>query len=1302
MLFWVDDLISQTKVESKLWMMTGEDASLGTRKVRYDDLDYCMEAFGTTSGTVCKPSYLINGWNTTDNTSLAERTTLSVAYDPAGEGDGEHVVGPVADKTNRQIYWITPTCATSSSRRLGVWKVKYLLDNQIIPDGSDPNPLTCANESYVYAVNRYDVDTKKYSLIYAASRADFPAPEKWTAYSWKLAFDATRKRLYWWYYAGACAVVRTCDAPLYYIDVSGLTNDGDMPTPVSVANVTDGYGHAYWDMALDDSGNVYMVDWYKIRKYDVASGSLSVLHTEDYLNTGWHFTGVSHWTGTTKMIITKTSSVTSQLWIFDTSDSSWVQFYSAVHYEFYNSGQTLYNHVVDATHGLLYVATSGGNSGGRSIIELPLAPTGQTMPYKACAAGRYNLDCPLYGIGERLVVGHMYAAFSVAGSGKSTNFAAGSADRFPAWGTSQIAVLPASGTYPTRNPCAGKAPASIDTLSARLKATTRSTCGKDATAGFDTRHIIYSIDAGDKAPNYLLRDFISLEGLATSADGGWGYDYIGQRRAYDRWQEIATGGGNDGVIPGIKSPWGYGIAVKGPAVDLVNGYVYWMSCERAALPLVCSEHALKRVPISVLETAAKMPDPVDCKVTSCPHSGSTQVLDDRYAVIEAAVELLYKQSTQLFPGNDDTVPNQVKLAIDPEAEIVYWLAPQPSTGYVSLMYLDVKGWTPSQGVFEPCDVGEVAGHYAHGSWSSLVVACDGTVLSHEVNALKQLDFANDTHVANCKAEAARWVTLSQTDPTSWKGCWDRYLDTGTASATGANVLKAMAYDPKRDQVYYAFRHTTVTESISRFSRAAGPKGPGNDEVVYSGIFYEFPPRNDKGAAFISGMALDTLNELIYVANYYGNSAKQNLAMLPLPENKFYPGDNKVEHAKYWPMDLVSDGDAPIACLYGHQSIPHSSGYGNRKCEYQGERMQQKMRHTMMDIILPDPEGISRFYITDTSNNLAVLPPKPSLLSRNAPFDWVQYFDMLPHAKISLSKLNGWNILSTPVTATDLGYQPSYDLCAELCATFWRKGKQRCVAFDWRMSNHDCEYLKDKGLLPQHTKTCGYSNSGLSCVFALVDQTDPTADDFTMWPHPCFTMPTADRDGNPWIIGESGYAPTGGWPSYVREGYSMDRERTLAFFLKPQLLESTTAAQAMRDTWRTAVPNGRWYGSTDDMNYTVGDHARNGNAIFPGDLQYEIFKNSVGGVDPDTTNPKAMPTTPASCFSSDQTVTTTSGSGGDPNPSQDSPGGGSATSTTTPSGIDTTNTSSPVLGGTADKTIGLGAPMLLLLVLMTNA
>lgn len=35
------------------------------------------------------------------------------------------------------------------------------------------------------------------------------------------------------------------------------------------------------------------------------------------------------------------------------------------------------------------------------------------------------------------------------------------------------------------------------------------------------------------------------------------------------------------------------------------------------------------VPISALEAAAKIPDPIDCSTTSCPHSGPTQVLDDR-------------------------------------------------------------------------------------------------------------------------------------------------------------------------------------------------------------------------------------------------------------------------------------------------------------------------------------------------------------------------------------------------------------------------------------------------------------------------------------------------------------------------------------------------------------------------------------------------------------------------------------------------------------------------------------------------
>lgn len=36
----------------------------------------------------------------------------------------------------------------------------------------------------------------------------------------------------------------TCDAPLYYIDLSTLADDGAMPTPVLAATVNDGYGHA--------------------------------------------------------------------------------------------------------------------------------------------------------------------------------------------------------------------------------------------------------------------------------------------------------------------------------------------------------------------------------------------------------------------------------------------------------------------------------------------------------------------------------------------------------------------------------------------------------------------------------------------------------------------------------------------------------------------------------------------------------------------------------------------------------------------------------------------------------------------------------------------------------------------------------------------------------------------------------------------------------------------------------------------------------------------------------------------------
>lgn len=81
----------------------------------------------------------------------------------------------------RRTYGKLYTNSPPPGARFSTAQVKFLLDNQIVPDGTVADPLTCANESYVYALNRYEVDTGKFSLIYVAKRADFPAPEKWTA-----------------------------------------------------------------------------------------------------------------------------------------------------------------------------------------------------------------------------------------------------------------------------------------------------------------------------------------------------------------------------------------------------------------------------------------------------------------------------------------------------------------------------------------------------------------------------------------------------------------------------------------------------------------------------------------------------------------------------------------------------------------------------------------------------------------------------------------------------------------------------------------------------------------------------------------------------------------------------------------------------------------------------------------------------------------------------------------------------------------------------------------------------------------
>ena len=79
----------------------------------------------------------------------------------------------------------------------------------------------------------------------------------------------------------------------------------------------------------------------------------------------------------------------------------------------------------------------------------------------------------------------------------------------------------------------------------------------------------------------------------------------------------------------------------------------------------------------------------------------------------------------------------------------------------------------------------------------------------------------------------------------------------------------------------------------------------------------------------------------------------------------------------------------------------------------------------------------------------------------------------------------------------------------LCAVFWRKDSRRCIGFDWRMSQTDCESLEQEGKLPNKTKKCGYSNGGLSCRFALV-KLDATDDSDKAWPNHCFKQPTVDN------------------------------------------------------------------------------------------------------------------------------------------------------------------------------------------------
>lgn len=371
----------------------------------------------------------------------------------------EQIAGPAIDYANRSMYVVTRQCAlptVSRRRSLAVRRVKTLLRERPLPFGT-VNTGTCANSSYVYALNRYSYDNETWTLLYSAPAADFPtATADMDRTIWKLAYDPYRHRIYWNVhrtYIIQLGVPARAVIDVVYLDLAPIEASGSQASASDVKlafQLRDARQERHFSMDVSArDGAVYVADWMSIKKWDNSSSpAVTAVVSEAALLNRTKPSSVLH--GAAGMVDPKGDRVdlttrvpvafcmappidptcavhgialdeTSQggpwLWYTYLATYSGNTFqvrklslatgrhyivYSRVYYEFpigyfsdgkLGTGMTLYSLSLDLVDRAVYVTMAGRNTVGRSLAKLPMEVRGGARGPEVLAPGVVRLVC---------------------------------------------------------------------------------------------------------------------------------------------------------------------------------------------------------------------------------------------------------------------------------------------------------------------------------------------------------------------------------------------------------------------------------------------------------------------------------------------------------------------------------------------------------------------------------------------------------------------------------------------------------------------------------------------------------------------------------------------------------------------------------------------------------------------------------------------------------------------------------------------------------------------------------------------